>query len=165
MNQQIWIGSESLQVGLSWSGEGSLEGIELRGGPKARRTTSGWIGAPVSIRRIAEGIEKYLASGSPLEVEPVSGEGTEFQKKVYRAISRIPHGETRTYGWVAKKIGKPHAARAVGQALRRNRFPILIPCHRVVGTQGLGGFMGSAESTLTLDIKKALLALERKTRN
>ena len=74
------------------------------------------------------------------------GDVTEFQQKVLRAITTIPHGQTRTYAWVAMKIGKPKALRAVGQALRRNPFPIIVPCHRVVGADGaLVGFMGVKE--------------------
>ena len=69
---------------------------------------------------------------------------TPFQKKVYEAILRIPKGEVRTYGWVARAIGEPKAARAVGQALKRNRWAPTIPCHRVVGADGsLGGYSAS----------------------
>ncbi|MBI5596291.1 MAG: MGMT family protein [Elusimicrobia bacterium] len=64
----------------------------------------------------------------------------EFQRKVWLACASIPRGETRTYGWVAKKIGKPGAARAVGQALGKNPFAPTVPCHRVVASTGLGGF-------------------------
>ncbi len=64
---------------------------------------------------------------------------------VYRAISQIPHGETRTYAWVAKRVGQGLATRAVGQALRKNPLPILIPCHRVVSSGTLGGFMGAVD--------------------
>ena len=61
---------------------------------------------------------------------------TPFQKKVYEAILKIPKGQVRTYAWVAKKIGKPNAARAVGQALKANRWAPAIPCHRVIGSDG-----------------------------
>lgn len=68
---------------------------------------------------------------------------TDFQRRVYESLCLIPPGETRTYAWVAKRIGQFKAARAVGQALRTNPFPILIPCHRVIKSNGLlGGFMG-----------------------
>ncbi|OGB88040.1 hypothetical protein A3H38_05295 [candidate division WOR-1 bacterium RIFCSPLOWO2_02_FULL_46_20] len=65
---------------------------------------------------------------------------TKFQKKVYNIVKQIPRGEVRTYGWVARKIGKPKAARAVGNALNRNPWPLVVPCHRVVAKNGLGGF-------------------------
>jgi methylated-DNA-[protein]-cysteine S-methyltransferase len=75
---------------------------------------------------------------------------------VWLATQKILHGETRSYGWIAGQLGKPEAARAVGQALGRNPLPIIVPCHRVVsGNGGLGGFTGG------LDMKKYLLELEK----
>ena len=66
---------------------------------------------------------------------------TAFQRDVWEATLRIPFGETRSYSWVAAQIGKPQAARAVGQALGRNPLPVIIPCHRVIATDGsLAGF-------------------------
>lgn len=68
---------------------------------------------------------------------------TKFQWQVLAATATIPLGETRSYQWVAQKIGKPQAVRAVGQALRRNPFPLIIPCHRVIKKDGsLGGYAG-----------------------
>jgi len=64
-------------------------------------------------------------------------ECTPFQRRVYEAVLRIPKGQVRTYAWVAKAIGKPKAARAVGQALKRNRWAPRIPCHRVVSSMFL----------------------------
>lgn len=64
-----------------------------------------------------------------------------FQRKVYEVVRQIPRGEVRTYAWVAKQIGNPKAARAVGQALKRNRWAPKIPCHRVIASDGtLGGY-------------------------
>ena len=80
---------------------------------------------------------------------------TPFQQEVWRLTRSIPHGETRTYGWVAAKLGRPKSARGVGQALARNPLPIIIPCHRVVGFgKSLGGFTGG------LEMKSNLLKLE-----
>jgi methylated-DNA-[protein]-cysteine S-methyltransferase len=82
---------------------------------------------------------------------------TPFQRKVYREMSRIPFGELRSYRWLARRIGKPKALRAVGGANARNRWPVIIPCHRIVGSDGrLTGF--SAPGGLSL--KAALLNLE-----
>ena len=68
-------------------------------------------------------------------------EVTPFQRKVYEAILKIPKGQVRTYGQVARAIGRPKAARAVGQALKRNRWAPAIPCHRVIASDGsLGGY-------------------------
>ena len=81
---------------------------------------------------------------------------TAFQKEVWEATRLIPYGETRSYGWVAWQIGKSQAARAVGQALGKNPFLIIVPCHRVIsGNGGLGGFGGG------LDMKQKLLKLEK----
>jgi len=66
---------------------------------------------------------------------------TDFERKVYKAILNIPKGETRSYKWVAAKIGKPRAARAVGNALNKNPYIGIVPCHRVVRSDGsVGGF-------------------------
>jgi O-6-methylguanine DNA methyltransferase len=84
------------------------------------------------------------------------GRLTRFQQRVYRAISQIPKGETRSYRWVAEHVGSPTAARAVGNALNRNPFAPLVPCHRVVRSNGsLGGFAGGPEK------KRRLLEMER----
>ncbi len=79
---------------------------------------------------------------------------TDFMRRVYDHVFRIPAGETRTYGEVATAVGHPGAARAVGNAMNRNPIPLIVPCHRVVATNGLGGF-GSG-----LDHKRFLLDLE-----
>jgi len=81
--------------------------------------------------------------------------GTEFEKTVWHALREIPYGETRTYKWLAEKIGKPNASRAVGQALSRNPLPIIVPCHRIIESDGsLGGYSGG------IDIKRRLLDIE-----
>mgnify|MGYP006291060193 FL=1 len=83
-------------------------------------------------------------------------EGTPFQLTVWKALSQIPYGETLSYGELAKKIEKPGAARAVGGAVGRNPIPIVLPCHRVIGSDGsLTGFGGG------LDRKKRMLSLEQ----
>jgi methylated-DNA-[protein]-cysteine S-methyltransferase len=79
-----------------------------------------------------------------------------FQKLVWQAARLIPYGETRSYGWIARQIGKPKAARAVGQALGKNPLLIVVPCHRVIAGDGtLGGFGGG------LAMKKTLMELEK----
>ncbi len=80
---------------------------------------------------------------------------TAFQRKVWQITRLIPYGETRSYSWVAEQLGKAGAGRAVGQALARNPLPIIIPCHRVVASDGkLGGFSGGE------GLKSSLLRLE-----
>ena len=83
---------------------------------------------------------------------------TEFEKKVYRATMEIPLGETRTYQWVAERIGHPKAVRAVGNALNRNPFAPIVPCHRVVRSDGgIGGFArGSRRKAQMLDEEKKI---------
>lgn len=88
---------------------------------------------------------------------PLALEGTPFQRRVWRALQSIPSGQTISYGMLAARIGS--CARAVGSACRKNPIPIVIPCHRVVGARGPGGFMGSRTGE-PLAIKKWLLAHE-----
>ncbi len=82
---------------------------------------------------------------------------TSFQKKVYTVVKRIPRGQTRTYAWAAKRVGKPGASRAVGQALNKNPFPLIVPCHRVSHTGGALGKYAFGDG-----LKRRLLELERK---
>jgi O-6-methylguanine DNA methyltransferase len=85
---------------------------------------------------------------------------TAFARRVYRVVLSIPLGEVRTYKWVAKKAGSPRAFRAVGQILKRNPYPLFIPCHRVVASGGkIGGYNRGRK------IKRLLLDLERQIRN
>ena len=85
---------------------------------------------------------------------------TPFQWKVLAATMNIPLGETRSYAWVAKQIGKPKAVRAVGQALRSNTYPLIIPCHRVIKSDGsLGAYAGKWNNK-----KAQLLAVEQEIR-
>ena len=80
---------------------------------------------------------------------------THFQREVWKITRRIPYGETRSYAWVAEQIKRPKVMRAVGQALSKNPLPIIIPCHRVVASDGkLSGFSGGVE------MKRYLLSLE-----
>jgi O-6-methylguanine DNA methyltransferase len=81
-----------------------------------------------------------------------------FTRRVLEALAKVPRGETRTYGSLAKAIGSPGAARAVGTALSKNPIPIILPCHRVVGASSIGGFAGKE---CKLDVKRALLELEQ----
>jgi len=87
--------------------------------------------------------------------KPDLSRATHFQREVWEITRLIPYGETRSYAWVAEQIKKPRAVRAVGQALAKNPLPIIIPCHRVVASDGkLGGFSGG------MKMKRYLLSLE-----
>ncbi|MFZ1684500.1 MAG: methylated-DNA--[protein]-cysteine S-methyltransferase [Candidatus Zixiibacteriota bacterium] len=80
--------------------------------------------------------------------------GTPFQRQVLKEVAAIKYGSTRSYGEIARRIGSPGASRAVGTVNARNRIPLVIPCHRVVASGGLGGYGGG------LDMKRKLLTLE-----
>ena len=86
-------------------------------------------------------------------------EGTDFQKTVWKEISKIPFGETRTYKDLAIAIGKPNSSRAVANACGKNPYPIIIPCHRVIRSDGgLGGYSGKGG----IEAKRKLLNQEKK---
>lgn len=85
---------------------------------------------------------------------PLAPGGSEFQRQVWAALLRIPYGETRTYGDLARRLGREGAARAIGAASGANPLPLLIPCHRVVAADGLGGYSGGQA------LKQRLLTLE-----
>lgn len=107
----------------------------------------------VALRRFFEG------DSSALDDIPV-GDGTLFQRRVWRTCRKIPLAETRTYHWLARRLGGGHElCRAIGQALRRNPLPVVVPCHRVVARGGLGGYAGATTGQLA-EIKRALLEHE-----
>jgi len=86
---------------------------------------------------------------------------TEFQKRVYEVVKTIPVGEVRTYKWIAEKIGNPKAYRAVGQALKKNPYPGIIPCHRVICSDGsLGGYSQGLKKKTSL-LRKEGVKIER----
>ena len=100
-------------------------------------------------------LKSILAGREPKKFPPLDLAGTEFQKKVWRALRKIGPGRTKSYGEIARAIGKPKAVRAVGGACGANPVPVLVPCHRVLAANGkIGGFSGG------LDWKRDLLARE-----
>jgi methylated-DNA-[protein]-cysteine S-methyltransferase len=109
------------------------------------------------IRLLADQIQSFLEGKAvDFQVSLIDlGECSEFQRRVLLAEHKVPRGWVSTYGRIARRLGVPHAARAVGTALARNPFPIIIPCHRTIRSNGeLGGFRGG------LEMKRALLELE-----
>jgi len=99
-------------------------------------------------------LEEYFAGTRETFDLPLAPAGSDFQQQVYRAMQAIPFGETRSYGDIAKDLGSP--AQPVGQACGANPIPVIIPCHRVVGTNGIGGFSGAGG----VEMKIKLLKLE-----
>ncbi len=97
-------------------------------------------------------LKRYFAGNQPNPAElPLSLAGSPFQRAVWEVLLRIPYGSTATYGDIARRIGKPSASRAVGQAIGRNPVGIIIPCHRVVGANGkLSGFTGGIHNKIAL---------------
>lgn len=104
--------------------------------------------------RVARELTEYFGGARRGFSFPYRAHGTVFQRRVWAALVRIPYGTTRTYGDVARSIGQPGAARAVGMANHRNPLPLVIPCHRVVAAHGVGGYGGGT------DLKRRLLMLE-----
>ncbi len=107
-------------------------------------------------RRVLHQVHDYLQGTLQAFTLALDVKGTSFQQSVWDTIGRIPYGKTVTYGQLAAKIRRPDAARAVGQAVGANPVPIVVPCHRIVGSGGaLVGFGGG------LPLKERLLALEK----
>ncbi len=114
-----------------------------------------WILNEKPFAAVRQQLEEYFAGDRKDFDLPLHLSGTEFQVQVLEELQRIPYGETTSYGDIAQRIGRPKAMRAVGAANGRNPIPIVIPCHRVIGSSGdLTGFGGG------LDTKEALLRLE-----
>ena len=113
-----------------------------------------------SLNDIAAQLTSYFAGKLRAFDSPVAPQGTPFQQQVWRALCDIPYGTTTSYAELARRIGNPKAVRAVGLANGSNPISIIIPCHRVIGSNGsLTGYGGG------LPIKKALLDLERGQRS
>lgn len=105
-------------------------------------------------------IEEYLSGKRKSFDFPYELKGSEFQKNVWNALLEIPYGETKTYKEIAILIGNPKACRAVGMANNKNPLPIVVPCHRVIGSNGkLVGYAGGVE------IKDKLLEIEKENNN
>lgn len=100
-------------------------------------------------------IDEYLLGKRKTFNVPIKMKGTEFQKKVWKELTKIPYGETRSYKQIAERIGNPKACRAVGMANHNNPIAIIVPCHRVIGAnKKLVGYAGG------LDVKENLLEIE-----
>jgi len=137
---------------------GDDAGLAVIGFPKGsmrRNPEPEWIFNERKLATARRQLREYFA-GKRREFDlPLHLSGTEFQVSVLKALREIPYGETVSYGEIARRIGRPKAVRAVGAANGRNPLPIVVPCHRVIGSTGdLTGFGGG------LDTKEALLRLE-----
>jgi methylated-DNA-[protein]-cysteine S-methyltransferase len=142
---------------------GEADSLSMIGFPKGamrRDPETDWIYNEAPFEIVRRQLGEYFAGERKDFDLALSLSGTEFQVEVLEALQRIPYGETTSYGAVAKLIGRPKAVRAVGAANGRNPIPIIVPCHRVIGSSGdLTGFGGG------LDTKAALLRLEAENSN
>jgi methylated-DNA-[protein]-cysteine S-methyltransferase len=109
---------------------------------------------PPVLKETATQLEEYFAGERTDFDLQMELDGTRFQRVVWTELTRIPYGETISYGELARRVGRPNGPRAVGQANGRNPIPIIVPCHRVLASNGIGGYGGG------LKVKRALLALE-----
>ncbi len=127
--------------------ETALSRSSFSTGKQQHRPEPGWIRDPGPLQSAVEQLEQYFAGERTVFDLPLKLTGTPFQKKVWRALQRIPFGQTRSYGQIAGSIGRPGASRAVGAANASNVLPVVVPCHRVIGADGtLTGFGGGLET-------------------
>lgn len=133
----------------------ALTGVHFQAGPCPQRPPKEWRHEAAPFVGVQTQLMEYFCGARRTFELPLAPEGTPFQLRVWRALCMIPYGETLSYGELARRLGLPNGARAVGLANGANPLPIVVPCHRVIGSDGtLTGFGGG------LDIKRSLLALE-----
>jgi len=136
-----------IEVGATAEGVSSVSFVE------ARRPA---VGSNPLVERALEQLAEYLAGTRQAFHVPLTWQGTDFQRMVWEQLLAIPYGETSSYGEIAEAIGRPRAARAVGMAVGQNPISIIVPCHRVIGSDGsLTGYGGG------LRRKEWLLSHER----
>jgi methylated-DNA-[protein]-cysteine S-methyltransferase len=155
LGELLLVGEESPTA----PGGTALSALSLPGQKGAAVVADDWRRAPDTFREIGRQLGEYFAgrlTGFTLEYAEQPGSGTDFRRRVWRALEEIPYGETVTYGQVAERVGSAGAGvRAVGTAIGRNPLLIVRPCHRVIGADGaLRGYAGGLEH------KERLLALE-----
>jgi methylated-DNA-[protein]-cysteine S-methyltransferase len=130
---------------LTGDGE-SVTGIWMQSHRSEWRRTKEWVRDDEAFAATRAQLTEYFAGERATFELPLAAEGTGFQHKVWNALCEIPYGETISYGELARRIGQPSAARAVGLANGSNPLPIVVPCHRVIGADGsLTGFGGGIE--------------------
>ncbi len=156
-------------LGVAWAvvdGRGALVRLDFeegRGAPSSREALEqscarrgialAW--SAKALRPLRRALERYFRGELQVFELPVAPEGSAFQRKVWRALQRVPYGATVSYGELARRIGRPGASRAVGRANATNPISVVIPCHRVIGADGtLTGYGGGLER------KRKLLELE-----
>jgi methylated-DNA-[protein]-cysteine S-methyltransferase len=133
----------------------ALRGLYMQAGKNPIRINPQWVRDDEAFAEIRGQLEQYFAGERTTFDIPMHLEGTAFQRTVWHELTQIPYGETISYGELAKRIGRPDRARAVGTANGQNPIAVIVPCHRVIGANGkLVGYGGG------LDNKRRLLELE-----
>lgn len=141
---------------------GAIYEINFPRNGKPRPPRDGWTeSARGTVSAAMRQLREYFA-GKRTEFDlPLAPQGTEFQRAVWQRLQEIPYGETISYGELAKRVGNPKASRAVGAANGQNPIPIVIPCHRVIGSNGkltgFGGGLPTKEILLTLEARQLTL--------
>lgn len=137
--------------------EQGLRRINFQDGNAPFEVPPGWQRDDWPLRDAAQQLRAYFAGTLHAFELPLHPLGTAFQQSVWQQLRAIPYGETRSYGQLAQRLGRPSASRAVGAANGQNPLPIVVPCHRVIGSTGkLTGFHGGVH------LKEFLLGLERR---
>jgi methylated-DNA-[protein]-cysteine S-methyltransferase len=132
-----------------------LHGLYMQGGRKPIRVAAGWERSAVPFASVIAQLREYFDGRRTAFEVPLLMHGSPFELQVWRALQEIPYGETTSYGEIARRVGQPSAARAVGVANGRNPIAVIVPCHRVIGADGsLTGYGGGLER------KRVLLELE-----
>jgi methylated-DNA-[protein]-cysteine S-methyltransferase len=135
--------------------EEALTNVCFQSGPRPARPDPLWVESARPFSAVVLQLDEYFCGSRQVFDLPLAPAGTAFQLAVWRALQGIAYGHTTSYGQLARELGNANGARAVGLANGSNPLPVIIPCHRVIGTDGsLTGFGGG------LDIKQALLRLE-----
>jgi methylated-DNA-[protein]-cysteine S-methyltransferase len=157
MSTNLFYTLEDSPIGqLLLLGDGhALHGLYMQDAPRPKAIAPGWELASTSFADVRAQLREYFAGArSAFDLELVM-DGSPFEGRVWRALRDIPYGATISYGELARQIGQPSAARAVGLANGRNPISVIVPCHRVIGANGtLTGYGGGLER------KRMLLELE-----
>ena len=134
-----------------------LRNVSFQAGTHALTPSADWVRDDAALVRAARQLREYFEGARRVFDLPLAPAGTRFQLEVWRALILIPYGQTISYGELARRVGNPKGSRAVGAANGRNPLPLVIPCHRVIASNGaLTGYGGG------LWIKEALLNAERR---
>jgi methylated-DNA-[protein]-cysteine S-methyltransferase len=135
----------------------ALRGLYMQDGRKPVQIAPRWERSETPFAEVQRQLREYFAGErTTFDDLPLTLDGAQFERRVWRALQDIPYGETASYGEIARRVGQPGAARAVGLANGRNPIAVIVPCHRVIGANGtLDGYGGGLER------KRLLLELEQ----